>query len=124
MPFCLLLYLPVYLYNIIVTESSSDHLTYFNNSRLVNFIALLRMKSRCITHAGSLSMLDIVVDLESVRFCGVPLVGQVMVTKSNIPRKKDKSVWTRCGEEFLKSDSSLFKTRTFVFFSCPGQLNW
>ena len=33
-------------------------------------------------------MLDIVVDLESVCFCGVPFVGQVMVTKSNIPRKQ------------------------------------
>ena len=33
-------------------------------------------------------MLDIEVDLESVRFCGVPFVGQVMVTKSNIPRKQ------------------------------------
>ena len=46
------------------------------------------MKSRCIVHAGSLSMLDIVVDFESIRFCGVPLISQVMVTKSNIPRKQ------------------------------------
>ena len=73
--------------SIIVTERSSDHLTDFKNSRQF-FIALLRMKSRCIAHASSLSMLDIEVDLESVRFCGVPLVGQVMVTKSNIPRKQ------------------------------------
>ena len=57
-------------------------------------------------------MLDIVVDLESVRFCGVPLISQVVVTKSNIPRKQ----YGHTAEKNSLNPilASLFKTWVFV----------